>query len=132
MPWPCFMVEMVKLDEPRQVYPNDPSVTTDYVFRLADGSECMFRELKVGAMFHHHTRGLCVKVPGGSTGRMWAMKEAPTNNPNGGWTLAGEPPNVTETPSINFTGTYHGWVTGGFVTDDCEGRKFDDYGNLIE
>lgn len=40
------------------------------------------------------------------------------------WTVKGEWPNVTITPSIHCTGSYHGYVRDGVVTDDCDGRKF--------
>ena len=42
-----------------------------------------------------------------------------------GWTVTGEPPNITLTPSINVKGAYHGWITNGVISDDCEGRTFD-------
>lgn len=40
------------------------------------------------------------------------------------WTVTGEWPNITVTPSINSVGRYHGWIQNGVITDDCEGRKF--------
>lgn len=42
----------------------------------------------------------------------------------GGWTVTGEAPNITVSPSINIVGFYHGWIQNGVVTDDCEGRKY--------
>jgi hypothetical protein len=44
--------------------------------------------------------------------------------PQPGWTITGEAPNVTASPSINFEGTYHGWLQGGTLSDDVEGRVF--------
>ncbi|MDB5057204.1 MAG: hypothetical protein JWO59_676 [Chloroflexi bacterium] len=41
-----------------------------------------------------------------------------------GWTVTGDPPNITVSPSINHIGIYHGWIRGGVVTDDCEGRAY--------
>lgn len=41
-----------------------------------------------------------------------------------GWTVTGEPPLITVEPSINIVGSYHGWIRGGVITDDCEGRTF--------
>jgi hypothetical protein len=41
-----------------------------------------------------------------------------------GWSVTGDLPAITVTPSINFVGAYHGWVTAGVLTDDCDGRKF--------
>ena len=47
--------------------------------------------------------------------------------PNG-WTVTGQVPNLTATPSILIPGPngYHGWLKEGVLTDDIEGRK---YGN---
>lgn len=41
-----------------------------------------------------------------------------------GWTVSGEAPNLTVTPSINAAGEYHGFITNGVIGDDLEGRKF--------
>lgn len=42
----------------------------------------------------------------------------------GGWVVKGIPPKITVTPSINAVGRYHGFITNGIISDDCEGRKF--------
>jgi len=41
-----------------------------------------------------------------------------------GWTVTGTPPAITVSPSINCEGRFHGWLTGGVLSDDCEGRRF--------
>ena len=43
-----------------------------------------------------------------------------------GWRVTGtlEAGNLTMTPSINAHDRYHGWITNGVITDDCEGRKY--------
>lgn len=41
-----------------------------------------------------------------------------------GWTVTGEAPNITVSPSINCQGRYHGWLQNGVLSDDVEGRKF--------
>jgi hypothetical protein len=41
-----------------------------------------------------------------------------------GWDVSGEPPNLTVSPSINIVGHYHGYITNGVITDDCDGRTF--------
>lgn len=41
-----------------------------------------------------------------------------------GWTVTGEVPNITATPSINMPGRYHGWLTNGILSDDLEGRTY--------
>jgi len=41
-----------------------------------------------------------------------------------GWTVTGDAPNITVSPSINATGRYHGWLQDGILSDDVEGRTF--------
>jgi hypothetical protein len=41
-----------------------------------------------------------------------------------GWTVIGEPPTITVSPSINCIGSYHGWLQNGVLSEDCEGRTF--------
>lgn len=41
------------------------------------------------------------------------------------WTVTGDPPNITVSPSIHAPGLYHGWLQNGVLTDDCEGRKLE-------
>lgn len=45
------------------------------------------------------------------------------------WTSEGEPPNITVSPSIHDVGLYHGFVTGGVISDDVNGRKFPQHPN---
>lgn len=39
-----------------------------------------------------------------------------------GWQVAGEPPRITVSPSINCVGAWHGWLQDGVLSDDVEGR----------
>lgn len=55
----------------------------------------------------------------------WIVDQLASDS-NGGWTVTGEFPNITVTPSINATNVYHGWITNGVISDDLEGRN---YGN---
>lgn len=48
-----------------------------------------------------------------------------------GWLVTGELPAVTVNPSVNIPGVYHGWIRGGIISDDCEGRRFTPSGRLI-
>jgi hypothetical protein len=129
MPWPCYLVEYVPCD-PSIPDPERPGVSFTALWKTPDGEILDFRKLKVGAIWKHPTRGITVKLPGFSGMNGWAMEQE--GSPGNRWTVTGEIPNVTATPSVNCVGTYHGWVTNGVVTDDCEGRKFDDFGKLLE
>ena len=47
-----------------------------------------------------------------------------TGGYSGGWTVTGDAPKITVHPSINYVGSYHGYLTDGVITDDVEGRSF--------
>lgn len=49
-------------------------------------------------------------------------------NHYGGWTVTGEVPDITVSPSINIGGSYHGWLQNGVISDDVEGRVFKEDG----
>jgi hypothetical protein len=72
----------------------------------------------------------------GSSPTIWCPDQMAWNGDQGshghGWEVNGILPNVTITPSINYPMRYHGWVTSGVVSDDCEGRKFNPCGNLVK
>lgn len=141
MAWPCFMVELAGRTEPEQT-PGGGTVTRQ-LWKLPSGKIVGFDELPVGAMWFdaccecgrgaecphaNEERELCVKMPGGSNGSIWNIDQgknikARGGNPHAVWIREGEPPNVTVTPSINWIGHYHGWLHGGILTDDCEGRN---------
>lgn len=40
------------------------------------------------------------------------------------WTVVGEWPKVTVSPSIRCPGSYHGYISDGVLSDDCDDRKF--------
>ena len=126
MPWPCYVVETISYDPPIP-HPDLPNVWTTMLFRAPDGSLVDYRKLKVGAIFVHPTRGIRVKLPGLSGTNGWDMEQE--GSPGHHWKVTGTIPLVTATPSINCVNVYHGYVTDGVVTDDVEGRKFDDYGH---
>lgn len=47
------------------------------------------------------------------------------------WAVTGEPPRITLSPSVDLPGLYHGWIRDGVISDDVEGRRFDDVGGLV-
>ena len=65
-----------------------------------------------------------VRLPG----RVWWNIGAPSTGGGPGWTRSGAVPEITAHPSIHYVWTYHGYVRNGYVTDDVDGRQFNDEG----
>ena len=63
----------------------------------------------------------CVMLPGGVE---WIVYSYSSDTPRRKWSVQGEPPNITVSPSINQKGLYHGHIKNGVITDDVDGRKF--------
>lgn len=42
-----------------------------------------------------------------------------------GWSVAGEAPRLTLTPSVDIKGGWHGYIRDGEISDDVSGRSFD-------
>lgn len=57
-------------------------------------------------------------------GFVFVVDSAPTSGDTSGWRVTGEPPDLTVEPSINVIGFYHGWIRGGVLSDDSEGRTY--------
>jgi len=65
---------------------------------------------------------LMVSLPGGED---FCLDSCSSNNDYAhGWTVTGDAPNITVSPSINFTGRFHGFLTNGVLSEDVEGRMF--------
>lgn len=77
-----------------------------------------------------HRLPLLVVVPGPTLFAIDGMCNNETGR-YGGWTVTGEPPFITVSPSINIGGTYHGWLQNGVISDECEGRQYTEAGVLI-
>lgn len=63
---------------------------------------------------------VCIVLPGGGH---WIIDQKSSNGQ--GWKVEGEEGKWTVTPSI-ATDNYHGHLTNGVLTDDTEGRKYED------
>lgn len=51
------------------------------------------------------------------SGLVWfPIDSAPTNGGDG-WTVTGDPPAITVSPSINVVGIWHGWLRNGVLTE---------------
>jgi hypothetical protein len=48
-----------------------------------------------------------------------------------GWSIRGNFPRITITPSILFPDRYHGWVTDGALSNDIDGRRFAESGKRL-
>jgi hypothetical protein len=64
---------------------------------------------------------ICICLPQNA---WWVIDQKASNGGASGWTIAGEAPSLTASPSINVEGIYHGWLRDGVLTDDVEGRRF--------
>lgn len=90
---------------------------------------------------HRATRPpILVYLPGCSLfcvdGACWSSVPKPDGQGSvveyyGGWTVSGTPQLLTVSPSINCVGIYHGFIQNGVITDDCEGRKYDETGRQM-
>jgi hypothetical protein len=74
---------------------------------------------------------LMVRLPGVSDFSIDGMAWKDGQTYGDGWTVTGEAPLITVTPSINIVGSYHGHLQNGIITDEVEGRKYDEFGHLI-
>lgn len=127
--WPakCDACDYVfKADDVAQLFAQE-------VYRADDGREFGgFREAPPGAMWvaewlRDSSRvkppaggdPIMVKLPGGHD---WCLDSEASGG--GYWVRSGTPPHLEVHPSINVVGSYHGWLQGGVLTDDCEGRRF--------
>jgi hypothetical protein len=72
---------------------------------------------------------LFVKLPDGSEFCVDTCAYSEAGYHGEGWTVTGNAPSITLSPSINVEGRYHGWIgcngaPPGHITADCEGRQF--------
>jgi hypothetical protein len=67
---------------------------------------------------------LVVRLPNG----LDFVVDSPASGQTSGWTVTGEAPSITVSPSINcWPGDPHGWhgfLQSGVLTDDLEGRRY--------
>lgn len=64
-------------------------------------------------------------LPGLKGGTVHWCPDEKSHGSEQGWTVTGDVPNLSISPSINYADVYHGFVTHGMITDDVEGRRFD-------
>lgn len=152
MPWQCTLLNIVGekyFDLPRT--PDNPIVGET---RLMDayGKSHSIRDLPIGTMFYvpknadmdewpwyladkeylsdyykknnSHRQPLFVILPK-HTLYLIDGKCFDNGKAYGGWIVTGFAPLITVQPSIDFKGTYHGFLQNGVISDDVEGRIFD-------
>ena len=89
------------------------------------------RGLPIGAMWeaswldHPNWNGpdgkaWCIRFPGGQD---WIVYGPSSDGKK--WTVSGDPPILTASPSIGIPGTYHGFLKNGVISEDVDGRKFE-------
>lgn len=151
MPWTIVMVTKIRLSKPQRAE-SGKGVCQRAVYTIPDGAggtrDVQYDELPVGACWHtdqlparatekrfngpersNTGPSLCVVLPGRNT---WYLHHPGTNGFL--WEVTGNPPShLSATPSINIVGQYHGYVGAGpvgpgWVSDDVEGRRFNDDG----
>jgi hypothetical protein len=121
-------------------------VNYDRLYRGApDGKLYRLRDTPPGAMWNAHWmaendkpngqwtgpdgKAWCVMMPGGVEWVVYCYASGP--EPRRKWDVQGIPPNITVSPSINLTGIYHGFIKGGVISADCEGRKFPNWPSTV-
>ncbi|HEY3315254.1 MAG TPA: hypothetical protein VGL40_08290 [Bacillota bacterium] len=120
MPWPCRLVdgEKVRSGEYR------PQVGDMwYMPWLLEDKQML--DFYCSKEYHRDWLGkrppLMVVLPNGCK---WIIDSPWRGDPgSSGWTVTGEAPNITVMPSINFVGSYHGWLQNGVFSNDVEGRQ---------
>lgn len=135
MPWTCRMVEYKRGMHPRK----DGGLTVGDMFYLPPedkgvGLSVRFVSRGISKYYYENNLNRCpllVIIPGPM---MFCVDTMAWSNGifyGDGWTVTGEAPNITMHPSINIGGTYHGWLQNGILSDDCEGRTYDEEGYQI-
>jgi hypothetical protein len=135
MSWQCFLIKSIRQTdwEPTE----GGGRVRRGIMTLPDGREVEWKDLPVGAMWHSDMLPADSKYDGYvptwyvllPNNCAWPIQHKGTDGAS--WTMTGEPPNITTTPSINYVKRYHGWIKDGVISEDVDGRKFTQEGKLI-
>lgn len=113
MPWPCRLIEEPKTPEAwAAVRPGDMWLQKD-----RDRQDPQLSE-----SYRRHRAALRPPAVVCLPGNVRFCVDADYGV--GGWDVRGEPPRLTVSPSIDAQGIYHGFLRGGILTDDVDGRKY--------
>lgn len=121
MPWKC---ELVDYQQVAEKYKNRKPVPIGWMWFAEQYPQELLSPQYVQT--HKANRApLIVELPDGPF-----CIDSKVSGGSHGWTVTGEPPNITVSPSINsnpgYPDGYHGFLQNGTITDDLEGRT---YGN---
>lgn len=151
MPWNCELIDIVGSVHKRWVPKPGESICGRTYLIDSVGKEYSLDDLKIGNMFYlpkeydetewpwylakperisefykqrnSDRQPLFVLLPGRNIflvdGKCWS-----SGNYYGGWRVSGIPPQITVEPSINISGSYHGFLQNGVIGNDVEGRVF--------
>jgi hypothetical protein len=134
MSWPCFLIRSIRQSDARRVALPPGQVRNEHhlLYTLPDGREVSFDDLPIGACWRSHEQpnyygapGWCVVLPGKG---IWRTGEAASGG--GHWTITGDAPHLTAAEAIHYIGIYHGRLVDGVVSDDADGRQYDELGYL--
>lgn len=123
MTWKCFLVD--KPVPPDQRKPGMMWFANWYIERDLTGSlSPNYRRDWMGKR-----APVVIVLPDGD---LWCPDRCPSwgSNVEDGWAVTGAVPDLAATPSISTSG-YHGFLRGGFLTDDVEGRVFPMQGSTV-
>lgn len=115
MSWQCRLIE---------VDPNNPAqrIEVGDMWYATDSAE-----FEQGLDYETNRRGkvppLWIKLPSKDF-HCLDSKSFDGKSYGNGWVIKGEPPNITVTPSINYIDRWHGWISNGVMSDDCDGRTY--------
>lgn len=130
MPWRCRMIENPELDEHGNVDFSKREIGDMWYLELSPERLESRKEQFSDQYFSHNSgrKPLVVKLPGPTCFVVDGKYYNGQQGYHGGWTVSGEPPNITLTPSINAVGRYHGFINNGEITEDVDGKKYDERG----
>lgn len=151
MPWSCKLLEIVGVKFFPLPKVEGSHIVGETRSIDASGKDHAFRQMPIGSMFYlpkdadmdewpwylaekerlsdyyhqhnSHRQPLFVVLPN-HTLFLIDGKCFTNGRSYGGWTITGDTPNITVSPSINIGGGYHGFLTNGVIGEDVEGRKF--------
>lgn len=160
MSWLCQLIDVVDTQLIEFEPPPGGGVSGETMLVTADGQLHSIAELPIGTMFYgrqddgwpwyccrddkladyykqhnQHRPPILVLLPGRTLfcldGACWGPGPDNKIRYYGGWQVTGTAPMITVAPSINIVGSYHGWLQNGVISDDCEGRRYDNQGRQV-